>query len=85
MNPITNRQSPQIVDALNAFSTLLGNLTRDEAWERGVCAHCQAPVDPETAFTNDLSMIEYFISATCQACQDAFFGDDEENEEEEND
>jgi len=43
---------------------------------------CGEPID-ETAFRDELSLTEYRQSGLCQKCQDAFFGEDEEDEDSE--
>lgn len=79
MTPITDRQNPQLAAMFDRIASALGHIPRTEAWERGICSQCQKPVTVETDFTNAASQREYWITATCQACQDVVFNDDEED------
>jgi hypothetical protein len=58
---------------------------RDECLKKSICATCGALVNIEnghgnggTGFKDSVSHKEYFISATCQKCQDVIFAEPEE-------
>lgn len=69
----TNKQEPALVEQYNRISKAIGRLTRDEAWDQLICAGCRRPVDESngvSAFRDEQSRREYWITAECQACQD---------------
>lgn len=68
--PITTRQAPELVAAHDTISERLGRITRNEAWDRQVCATCGKSVKPAD-FTNKIAINEYSITAECEPCQDS--------------
>lgn len=45
-----------------------------QSYAQSACALCGKPVDPETGFKDALSLREWKITRTCQACQDEVLG-----------
>ncbi len=55
----------------NAFG-----ITREEAWEKGICVQCKKP----PVFHTEAGRKEYTLSAMCEPCFDELMADPEEEE-----
>lgn len=69
----TRIQNPALVAQHDRISKAIGRLTRDHAWDLGICAQCRKPVDGtpgDPTFSSEAKRREYWITAECQSCQD---------------
>lgn len=48
-------------------------ITREEAWEQGICVECKQP----PRFHSEAGKREYKISGICEPCFDEMFGEEE--------
>jgi hypothetical protein len=68
-----NTPEIRLIDRVSSFVE-----ARKRARETNSCVGCDNPI---TEFKDEISKKEYQISLLCQACQDEFFGDSPEDEE----
>ena len=52
----------------------LFQMSRSEAWEKGICVKCKEPWESKTH--SELGKLEYKISALCEECFDAITRED---------
>lgn len=60
-------------------STSAFGMTREQAWEKGVCIQCKEP-DPWSRCHDEASEREYAITAICGECWDKMFPDEEDDD-----
>jgi hypothetical protein len=71
---------PKIVplkDFLDAGFTEAFGITREAAWEQGICVECKQP----PTFSTEAGKREYRLSAMCEPCFDKLMADPEEQHE----
>lgn len=65
-------QSPQVdADMRRMFPVQM------DRKDQRVCPWCSQPVRGQEEFDDELSWREFLITGCCQACQNAFFGNEE--------
>ena len=57
--------------AIDDFLTQLNGMSREDAIEQHVCVQCR---EDAGEFVDGQSAREYLIAASCQTCQDDFYG-----------
>jgi hypothetical protein len=61
-----------INELINGLAQNLFSMSRNEAWDKGICIKCKQPAEPN-CYSN-AGLKEYSMSALCEKCFDKITG-----------